>query len=326
MRMKKIKRFLVEWLLLTIASAGLFWLLWWILGKNDVGEGESLADIVVFDVAYCAVVSLCVMAVCTAFVRLLAGKMERRWAFLVASVGSLIVNILIVHLLEIAFDSFAGIPYNDPEIIEGLYICGIIATMLSILLLSNEHYRLYTEQLSERLRQEKTVLRQRLDIEQLQRIVDDLRTKEASANSGQDEDTEKHTESQTLDVQSLLTQLGIAQRTYRTRFLAPVIDGVTVIDTRDISHITIEGEKLMAYLNDGKSVRLEETSLDTVESLLDPADFFRANRQYIVSIRAIARLSNFFNQTKILHLRAFPDLEIKISKDKYSQLREWVNG
>lgn len=61
-----------------------------------------------------------------------------------------------------------------------------------------------------------------------------------------------------------------------------------------------------------------------LEKELDPIQFFRANRQFIVNVQSIQRINNFFRQTKILHLKDYPDISIKVSKDKAARLREWI--
>lgn len=111
---------------------------------------------------------------------------------------------------------------------------------------------------------------------------------------------------------------------YRERFLIPKGDEYIIVDTEDINHITTSDNNVRAYLNDGTSVVISQT-MNELEQELDPKQFFRASRQYIVHLNSIMKISNFFNSKLMIRLKGYPKVEVQISKDKSSQLKDWLD-
>ena len=62
-----------------------------------------------------------------------------------------------------------------------------------------------------------------------------------------------------------------------------------------------------------------------LEKQLNPASFFRANRQFIVNIESLLFLGNYFGGKLVLRLKGYPDTQIIISKDKAPLLKEWID-
>lgn len=71
--------------------------------------------------------------------------------------------------------------------------------------------------------------------------------------------------------------------TYRERFLIPYKDGFEVVNVKEVSHIYSEYKNTKLCLKDGTKYALN-MSLDEIEQQLNPDQFFRVNRQFIVAI------------------------------------------
>ena len=63
--------------------------------------------------------------------------------------------------------------------------------------------------------------------------------------------------------------------------------------------------------------------LDELAELLNPHDFFRANRQFIVSRKAVSDISLWFNGRLAINLKVPVPEKIIISKAKASELKDW---
>ena len=62
-------------------------------------------------------------------------------------------------------------------------------------------------------------------------------------------------------------------------------------------------------------------SLGSLAASLDPREFFRANRQYVVGINMVKSLSSTIGRGKILSLREpYPDERIKMSSSSAKEL------
>ena len=112
---------------------------------------------------------------------------------------------------------------------------------------------------------------------------------------------------------------------YRERFLIPHrADEYLIIPVSEVSHITIRDAVVRLCTLSGKSYMINMT-LEEVESQLDPQRFMRVNRQFIVSAAAVQKLSSFFLGKMRIHMIAFPNEEIIVSKDKVASVKRWLD-
>ena len=105
--------------------------------------------------------------------------------------------------------------------------------------------------------------------------------------------------------------------TYLRNELVPVL-----ID--DIAYIYTENTITYIVTFDGKK-STANASLEDMYSNLDATIFFRANRQFIISIAAIDKIIKYGkSQLKIL-VRSTTSEEIIISKNKAAEFKQWLN-
>lgn len=127
------------------------------------------------------------------------------------------------------------------------------------------------------------------------------------------------------DMNELLQFYGIQKNdSYATRLLVNSFDGSCIIQISNINHIAFEESKVMAYMNDGSHYILNDKTLDAVIFRLNPNEFFRANRQYIIHINAIKKIHTWFRQTEVVEMRGYEKIRINISKEKVSAFHNWI--
>ncbi len=113
---------------------------------------------------------------------------------------------------------------------------------------------------------------------------------------------------------------------YKTHFLIPVKgDKLLPVQTNDLACFFIDSGIIKALANDGKTYRFENT-LDELMEMLDPNDFFRANRQYIISRNAIKDIDIWFNSRLSVNLKVTVPEKILISKARIPEFKNWFGG
>ena len=113
---------------------------------------------------------------------------------------------------------------------------------------------------------------------------------------------------------------------YRERFLIPHRgDEYLIFPVGDVSHITIRDGVVRLCTLTGDTHALPMT-LEEAEGQLDPKRFMRVNRQFIVSAAAVTKLSTHFLGKIRIHVDAFRDTEIIVSKDKVSMVKHWLDS
>lgn len=127
------------------------------------------------------------------------------------------------------------------------------------------------------------------------------------------------------NLDKLFTLLHKSNLQYRQRFLISDADGYSVVEVEDISFIFSEGGLTRLFLKDKRKLVVEQT-LDELVGQLDPALFFRANRQHIININSIKRLGNWFNRKIRVFIKEYPEQEIIVSKEKTAILKLWIDS
>lgn len=109
---------------------------------------------------------------------------------------------------------------------------------------------------------------------------------------------------------------------YRRRLLVSKGDELIPLQTDNISFVR-KDDSVRIYLSDGSSYSTQYT-LNDLEQMLDPDEFFRINRQYIASIGSFEKIRNSFNSKLTVRLKGCADDNIVVSKDKSAQLKDWL--
>jgi len=126
------------------------------------------------------------------------------------------------------------------------------------------------------------------------------------------------------DWQTLSTLLDKEKREYKQRFLVYIGEHLHSVQTVDIAYFyTIEKSTFLAAKS-GKNFSVD-LSLDKLESMLSPTDFFRINRQFLISFGAIKKISVLSKSRIKLTLEPLPTDETLISAARTRDFREWLD-
>ena len=93
--------------------------------------------------------------------------------------------------------------------------------------------------------------------------------------------------------------------------------------TENILYFYTSNEKVTAYTSDGRQHPIDKT-LDTLSEQLDGQLFFRANRQFIISRKAIKDIDLWFGSRLSVNLIIPIPERIIISKTKTPLLKKWI--
>ena len=113
--------------------------------------------------------------------------------------------------------------------------------------------------------------------------------------------------------------------TFKTHFLVPAKgDKLIPVQAIDIAFFYIDNGLVKAVTFDEKSFRFEHT-LDELAEMLDPHVFFRANRQFIISRKAIKDIDLWFNNRLSINLKITAPEKILISKARIAEFKNWFS-
>lgn len=110
---------------------------------------------------------------------------------------------------------------------------------------------------------------------------------------------------------------------YKTSFLVGHREKLFPVSAQDIAYFYIENEITFLHTYEGKRYVVNHT-LDELEKSLDPQQFYRANRQFLVNFRAVSQVEHYFARKLILKLNASTKEPVVISKAKASEFLSWM--
>ena len=124
-------------------------------------------------------------------------------------------------------------------------------------------------------------------------------------------------------IETLLQQIGM-KKSYKSCFLVPQRDKLIPLATSNIAYIYIEDKSVKTIALDEHVYYMSQT-LDEIMNQLNPDDFFRANRQFIVSRKAIKDITVWFGNKLSLNLSVKVPEKIIISKAKVAEFKNWFS-
>ncbi|UOQ65025.1 LytR/AlgR family response regulator transcription factor [Hymenobacter volaticus] len=126
-------------------------------------------------------------------------------------------------------------------------------------------------------------------------------------------------------LERLLDSLPRPDRQYKTRFLVRSGEQLLPLAVEQIAWFQSRHENTTLVATDGRRFVVDYT-LEQLESLLDPRQFFRLNRQFIAQLAAVQRLHSHFNGKLLLDLQPAPTEEVLVSREKANAVKQWLEG
>lgn len=111
---------------------------------------------------------------------------------------------------------------------------------------------------------------------------------------------------------------------YKQRFLIKSGDIMKFVNTTDIAYFVFDEDYVYAYKTDSKHYIIDD-SIEKLEKLLNPNDFFRINRKMIISLQSIVDIHKYFNGRVKLKLKPDIQFDAIVSREKTSDFKKWLN-
>ncbi len=126
-------------------------------------------------------------------------------------------------------------------------------------------------------------------------------------------------------IKAVLAQLNIKSNQYKERFLVSKAGVLLPIKVDDVAYFYTE-DKTINLVTKTKERYFISSSLDELELLLNPSNFYRVNRQYIVNANAIVKIENFFNGKLVIQLNPTAPHEVVVSRARATSFKNWMDS
>lgn len=114
-----------------------------------------------------------------------------------------------------------------------------------------------------------------------------------------------------------------AEKIYKQRFTIKMGQHLKMINIEDAECFYSENKGTYIHTTEGRNYLLENT-LEQLENELDPAQFFRVSRKFIISITAIKDIVVYTNSRLKIILPTYKEDEVIVSRERVADFREWL--
>jgi DNA-binding LytR/AlgR family response regulator len=118
-------------------------------------------------------------------------------------------------------------------------------------------------------------------------------------------------------------QQTLQQKEYRSRFLVRHAQKHISVEVDSIAYFYSDDKLNFFTTCDDKNYVVDYT-LDEIENMVDPARFFRIGRGFLVSIRCIDQIHDYFGNRLKLQLKPASPKEALVSREKVTDFKKWL--
>ncbi len=118
-------------------------------------------------------------------------------------------------------------------------------------------------------------------------------------------------------------KFAVHPKQYQQNFITQFREKTLVIRVEDVLLFSVEHDTVFLYTSIGKKYPLFK-KLEYLESVCDPQQFFRINRQMLVNRRAVLSFEPYLNRKIIIQLNIEPQERAVVSRLKVTAFKEWL--
>lgn len=135
----------------------------------------------------------------------------------------------------------------------------------------------------------------------------------------------KRDTSSSVNLDSIVRELQakLQPKEYRKRFLVKNGQKLVSVDVNEICYFYSDGRLNFFKTDDNKKFVLDYT-MDELEDMLDPNQYFRISRSFFVSVNSIDKIDDYFGNRLILQLKPAVDKEALVSREKVTDFKKWM--
>lgn len=111
---------------------------------------------------------------------------------------------------------------------------------------------------------------------------------------------------------------------YKHRFMVKVGNQFKSFNVEDIAFFKSHEGLIFLYTHLGQSYPVEYT-IDQLEKILNPIQFFRINRKFMVSVKSVIEIHSYFNSRLLLKLIPKEKEQVVVSRERTSNFKRWLD-
>ncbi len=129
---------------------------------------------------------------------------------------------------------------------------------------------------------------------------------------------------QQLTIENIADLYKNISKPYKNRFMVKSGEHILSIKTEDILYFISENGLVLIASNQPRRNSIDY-SLDEIEEMVSPEQFFRINRKVIININAIKKVTTYFNSRLKVISDNLDEEDGIVSRDRVSDFKAWMD-
>jgi two-component system, LytTR family, response regulator LytT len=113
------------------------------------------------------------------------------------------------------------------------------------------------------------------------------------------------------------------EKEYKKRFSVKIGHQLKVIPIEEVECFYSENKGTYLHTLDNRDYLLD-TTLEILENEINPKDFFRINRKFIIPLKSIKEIQVYTNSRLKIVLPSYKDDEVIVARERVSDFKEWI--
>ena len=113
------------------------------------------------------------------------------------------------------------------------------------------------------------------------------------------------------------------EKEYKSRFSVKIGQQLKVISIDEIECFYSENKGTYIHTIDNRDYLIDST-LEVVEAEINPKEFYRVSRKFIVPLKAVKEIQVYSNSRLKIILPTYKDDEVIVSRERVSDFKEWI--
>lgn len=127
------------------------------------------------------------------------------------------------------------------------------------------------------------------------------------------------------DLNELIKTIRLDDKQFKNRFLVKKSDQLLSIPVEDVAFFHTHNGLVYLKTHAGRGFVLDFT-LDEIMNQIDPNNFFRVNRQFVINFKSIKAVHKWYKGKLMVETYLPTDEQVTISAEKASQFKSWLDS
>jgi len=133
-----------------------------------------------------------------------------------------------------------------------------------------------------------------------------------------------HTDRQKDILSNIAQAMEMLRKRYKTRFVVKVGEHLRTIEVGAIRYFFSRDKATFCVTDDNRNHILDYT-LEQLEDMVDPEEFYRINRKYLVRSSAIKDIISYTNSRLRLVMNGSTDNDTIVARERVQEFRAWLD-